>query len=94
MKQLVEEDHQQLFRDIFSHSQVCHRSVHIILLAELKMNKIASNMLPKVLTAEQKRNCVLTANIILNNLDTDPTLLERIMKGDESWLFEYSPSIK
>ncbi len=67
---------------IAGHSQMCHRSVPAIFHDKLKMNKVVSKMVLKVLTAEQKRNFVLTAEIFLNYLNTSPMLLEWIIAGD------------
>ncbi len=53
----------------------------------------ASRMVSKVLTAKQKRNNVLTANIFLNDLDTDLTLLNRSSRAMTAGV-QYNSSTK
>ncbi len=51
-------------------------------------------MVPKVLTPERKQARVFMAEILINDFESDDSLLSRIITSNESWVFEYDPSTK
>ncbi len=82
-----------MIRDITDSIDISSTSVHKILWQNLEI-KVCSKLVLKVLTLEQKKKRVFIAEMFLNNWQTDPTLLGRIITGDESWVFEYDRSTK
>ncbi len=46
----------------------------------------------KVLTREQKQARMFIVGTLLNNLESDNSLLSRIIISDERWVFEYDSS--
>ena len=61
---------------------------------DLGMRKICAKMVPKLLDDDQKEWCMEVSQDILEHLQTEPDLLQRIITGDESWIFEYDPETK
>ena len=51
-------------------------------------------MVPKMLSEDQKERRIQVCQDILERLETDPHLLENVITGDESWIFEYDPETK
>jgi hypothetical protein len=51
-------------------------------------------MVPKNLTTEQKANWRDVCLDLLYCLEREPELLIRVITGDESWVFEYTPETK
>lgn len=68
--------------------------VHDIITTELQMRKICAKLVPKVLTDEQKENRVLVSRDLLDRVGSEPGFLDRVITGDESWVFEYDPETK
>ena len=64
-----------------------------IITENLEMRKMCANMVPKVLSEDQKQQRVTVCQDIIERLD-DPDLLGRVITGDESWTFEYDPETK
>ena len=51
-------------------------------------------MVPKLLNEGQKERRVQVCQDVLEQLETEPNLLKRVVTGDESWIFEYYPLTK
>ena len=60
-----------------------------IVMTELQMQKVCAKLVPKVLTDEQKENCVSISRELLDRVRGDPDFLEQVITGDETWVFEY-----
>jgi len=69
-------------------------TVHDIIKNSLGMRKICAKLVPKLLTDEQKGRRVAVASEILDRLQTEPDFLDRVITGDETWIFEYDPETK
>ena len=65
-----------------------------IITEDLGMRKICVKMVPKLLDDDQKERRVEVCQDILEHLQTEPDLLQRVITGDESWIFEYDPETK
>ena len=51
-------------------------------------------MVPRLLNEGQKERRVQVCQDILEQRETEPNLLKRVVTGDESWIFEYDPLTK
>ena len=58
------------------------------------MRKICAKMVPRLLNEGQKERRVEVCQDILEQLETEPNLLKRVVTGDESRIFEYDPLTK
>ena len=58
------------------------------------MRKICAKMVPRLLNVGQKERRVQVCHDVLEQLETQPNLLKRVVTGDESWIFEYDPLTK
>jgi len=68
--------------------------VHQIITEDLHMRKIGVKLVPKNLSDEQKDNRVLVSRELLDRVTREPDLLQRVITGDETWVFEYDPTTK
>ena len=66
-------------------------SVHTIMHDVLGKRKVCAKFVPHSLTPEQKEQCVLAATDFVQCTDDNPTFLNSIITGDETWCFEYEP---
>ena len=55
---------------------------------------MCAKMVPRLLSEDQKTRQLHVCQDILQQLQTDATLLEKVIIGDESWIFEYGPRNK
>ena len=65
-----------------------------IITEDFGMQKICAKMVPKLLDDDQKEWHMEVYQDILKHLQTDPDLLQRVITGDESWIFEYDLETK
>ena len=61
---------------------------------DLGMRKMCAKMVPRLLNEGQKKGRVQVCHDILEQLETEPNLLKRVVTVDESWIFEYDPLTK
>ncbi|XP_060615302.2 protein GVQW3 [Anolis sagrei] len=66
--------------------------VHRIMTEDLHMRKNCAKLVPKNLSDEQKNNHVLISHELLGRVSSEPDLLQRLIAGDETWVFEYDPT--
>jgi len=69
-------------------------TVRKILTEDFAMKKLCAKMVPKNLSDEKKAHRMNIAQNCLEKVESDPTLLDRVMTGDESWFFQYDPKTK
>ena len=65
-----------------------------IITEDLGMRKMYAKMVPRLLNEGQKERRVQVCQDILEQLETEPNSLKRVVTGDESWIFEYDPLTK
>ena len=68
--------------------------VHGIPSDHLNMRNICAKLVPKNLSVDQKVNQLETCQDLLGRLKIEPDLLDKVITGDESWVFDYNPEIK
>ena len=94
VKQMVRGDRRLTVRMIADELEINRDSVWKIITEDLGMRKICAKMVPKLLDDDQKERRVEVCQDILEHLQTEPDLLQRVITGDESWIFEYDPETK
>lgn len=94
VRDLVRSDRRLTVRMIGEQLGLTHTTVHQILTNDLEMRKICAKMVPKILSQDQKDNRRDRCLDFLEQIENDPSFLERVITGDESWIFEYDPETK
>ena len=92
VRALVRSDWRLTVRMIGSELNLNHRTVHDILTEELGMQKICAELVPKILTNEQKENRRNVCLDLLEHIKNDENLFRLVITGDESWILEYDPA--
>jgi len=57
------------------------------------MQCVTDKFLPRILTADQKQQCIICTELHQLTSD-DETFLSRVITGDESWVYGYNPETK
>ena len=94
VRALVRSDRRLTVRMIASELNLNHTTVHQILTEELAMKKLCAKFVPKNLTIEQKDNRKDMCLHLLERIQKDRNFLKNVIKGDETWIFEYDPETK
>lgn len=75
-------------------SWIWYTTVHQILTNALGMRKICTKIAPKHLSQDQKVIRRERCLDFLESIENDPHFLERVITGDESWVFQYDSETK
>ena len=59
-----------------------------VITKDLGMRKICAKMVPRLLNEGQKEGRVQVCQDILEQLETKPDLLKRVITGHEAWILE------
>ena len=94
VKQKVRSDRRLTVRKIAHELGMNSERVWRIITEDLGVRKICAKMVPRLLNEGQKEQRVEVCQDILEQLETEPNLLKRVVTGDESWIFEYDPLTK
>jgi hypothetical protein len=68
--------------------------VHTIFREDLSKQKICSRFEPHKLTDEQKAKWMETFGDFITMCDQDPSFLQTIVTGDETWCYHFDPESK
>ncbi|UYV72914.1 hypothetical protein LAZ67_10001150 [Cordylochernes scorpioides] len=69
-------------------------SCHSIFINDLGMRRVATKFVQKLLNCDQKQNRMNIANEMLDSVRDDPNLLQRVITGDEAWVYGYDVETK
>jgi len=69
-------------------------AIRRILTDHLHMRKLCAKLVPKNLFVEQKANRLDICQDLLGRLEIEPNFLDKVITGDESWVFDYDPETK
>ena len=94
VRELVHTDRRLTIRMMADQLGIDKELVRSILVDNLGMRKVCAKMVPRLLSEDQKTRRLHVCQDILQQLQTDATLLEKVITGDELWIFEYDPETK
>ena len=94
VRELVRTDRRLTIRMMADQLGINKESVRSILVDNLGMRKVCAKMVRRLLLEDQKTRRLHVCQDILQQLQTDATLLEKVITGDESWILEYDPETK
>ena len=90
----MDKDHRLSIETISAQFDVSVGTVHTIICEELKMRKICTKFVPRVLREDQKeRRCHDSREMVLL-FNSDPAVLDALVTSDESWIYCYDPETK
>ncbi|UYV79043.1 hypothetical protein LAZ67_17000846 [Cordylochernes scorpioides] len=81
-------------REVAEDLNISIGSCHSIFINDLGMRRVAAKFVPKLLNCDQKQHRMNIANEMLNSVRDDPNLLQRVITGDEAWVYGYDVETK
>ncbi|XP_033229673.1 protein GVQW3-like [Belonocnema kinseyi] len=94
VQKLLDIDRRLGIRQIADTLDISTFAVHGIITQDLAMRMVCAKLVQKVLTQEQKDLRVLRCQELSELIESDPDLMNTVVTGDESWMFEYDPETK
>jgi hypothetical protein len=74
--------------------QTQSQTIRQILHEDLRKRKICATFVPHSLTDEQKQRRLTSCQVFIQSCQENPSFLDCIVIGDESWIFQYDPEKK
>ena len=90
----MDEDRRVSKETISTKFDVSMGTVHTIIHEQLKMRKICTKFVPRVLSGEQEERRHNNSREMVEFIDSDPEVLEALVTCDESWIYCYDPESK
>ncbi|UYV61163.1 hypothetical protein LAZ67_1003663 [Cordylochernes scorpioides] len=81
-------------REVAEDLNILIGSCHSIFINDLGMRRVAAKFVPKLLNCDQKQHRMNIANEMLDSVRNDPNLLQRVITGDEAWVYGYDVETK
>lgn len=89
VQEIVLDNRHSSLREIAHHLNISHESVRSILVDNLNMRRVAARLVPKDLNFLQKQYRLQISLDMLDRSNSDPTFMEHIITGDETWVYEF-----
>ena len=86
IKNFMDKDSRVSIETISAQFDVSVGTVHIIIHEELKMRKIRAKFVPRVLREDQKERRCHDSREMVEQINSDPTVLDALVTCDESWI--------
>ena len=93
LKNFMDKDRRMSIETISAQFDVSVGIVHTIIREELKMRKICTKFVPRVLKEGQKERHHDSREMV-KLINSDPTVLDALVTCDESWIYCYNPETK
>ena len=91
---LVRANRRLTVREIAEEVSISTGSCHEILTEKFNLHRVAAKFVPRLMTEQQKENRVDVCRQLLERANDDETFMQRIITGDESWVYGYDIETK
>ncbi len=94
IRTLIHREHHSTVRLLATKLNMNRKTVRHIFIKDFRIKKHYATMVPKNFLEEQKLHRMSVAEDYLQQVENDPTLLDRVIMDNESSLFQYDPETK
>jgi len=91
---MIREDRRITVSKVAAHLDISYGSAYTIPHDDLGYRKVCTQWVPKELTVLHKQQHVEVATQFVRRYEEDPSILQRIVTGDETWVHHYDPESK
>ena len=91
--QIIRENRRRNIDEVSMLVGISHGTCHKILTEDLKMRRVASKLVPRLLSVDQKQQR-LDVCLYLQENAVNPSFLSNVITGDETWVYSYDPETK
>jgi len=92
--QIILEDRHRTIDEVSMLVGISHGTCHKILTEDLKMQRVASEFMPRLLSVNQKQQRLDVCLDLKENAANDSSFLSNVITGDETWVYAYDPETK
>ncbi|UYV78202.1 hypothetical protein LAZ67_16000471 [Cordylochernes scorpioides] len=91
---LIKENSRTTLLELEQDTGISKTTIGRIVTKDLKLKKTPAKFIPRLLTNEQKLCRLATCENMLEMTRTDPEWKDKIITGDETWVYDYDPETK
>ncbi|UYV80655.1 hypothetical protein LAZ67_19001267 [Cordylochernes scorpioides] len=91
---LIKENPRTTLLELEQDTGISKTTIGKIVTKDLKLKKTPAKFIPRFLTNEQKLCRLATCENMLEMTRTDPEWKDKIITGDETWVYDYDPETK
>ncbi|UYV66384.1 NDUFS6 [Cordylochernes scorpioides] len=91
---LIKENPRPTLLELEQDTGISKTTIGRIVTKDLKLKKTPAKFIPRFLTNEQKLCRLATCENMLEMTRTDPEWKDKIITGDETWVYDYDPETK
>jgi len=84
VRQIIREDRRRTIDEVSMLVGISHGTCHKILTENLKMRRVASKLVPKLLSVDQKQQRLEVCLDLKENAANDPSFISNVITGDET----------
>jgi len=93
-RKIIREDRRGAIDEVSKLVGISHGTCHKILTEDLKMRRVASKFVPRILSVDQKQQLPGVCLDLKENATNDPSFLSNVITGEEIWVYAYDPETK
>ena len=94
IKNIMDKDRRMSIETISAQFDISEGTVHIIIREELKMRKICTKFVPRVLKEDKKERRCHDCSEMVEPINSDPAVPDALVTCDENWIYCYDPETK
>ncbi|KAG5342640.1 SETMR methyltransferase, partial [Acromyrmex charruanus] len=94
VKKIVLANRRITVREVAEDLNISIGSCHSIFTNDLGMRRVVAKFVPKLPNFDQKQHRINIAKELLDSVRDDPNVLQRVITGDESWVYGYDVETK
>jgi len=94
VRQIIREDCRRTIDEVSMLVGISHGTYHKILTEDLKMRRVASKFVPRLLSVDQKQHRIDVCLDLKENAANDPSFLSNVITGDKTWVYAYDLETK
>jgi len=94
VREIFRADRHLTIREVAEEVRVAFGTCQKILTEDLQMRPVTAKFVPRLLTAEQKDDCMSVCTDLRDRAQNDPNFMSSVNTGDERWIYGYDPETK
>ncbi|UYV63271.1 hypothetical protein LAZ67_2003604 [Cordylochernes scorpioides] len=94
MEKMILANRRITVREVAEDLNISIGSCHSIFINDLGMRRVPAKFVPKLLNCDQKQHRMNIANEMLDSVRDDPNFFQRVITGDEAWVYGYDVETK
>ena len=93
MREIIRVDRRLTVREVVEEVIIAFGTCQKILTEDLRMRRVTSKFVPRLLTAERKDDRVSICTDLRDRAQNDPNFMSSVITDDECWVYGYDPEM-